>query len=126
MGAGLILLCFSVLATVPVSAGESFTILDNQVAVRQAHLEWKSAILETKMESALSYLETLEGTDTMKLGSWSQNSEISSRRSSPLKLMRRLHAIIRDIAFVWKGAPDPDGERERRLADPQKAGEYGS
>jgi hypothetical protein len=69
------------LMAIPACATDTtFPVLDNQVAVRQAHLAWKIAEQESGMQSAIGYIGTLEGADTSKLSAI--ESEFSSIAST--------------------------------------------
>jgi hypothetical protein len=54
----LVIICLAV-CSVSVIGEEKYPILDKQVEIRQAHLEWKSKIQEIGMKSSISYINQI-------------------------------------------------------------------
>jgi hypothetical protein len=95
---GIAILIFGFLA-IPVNATaeRSFSVLDNQVQVRQAHLAWKAAEQESGMQAAIKYIDSLDGADTAKLTALYREFVTTADTIGSLDTHAGLNAAIRRL-----------------------------
>jgi hypothetical protein len=86
-----------VFMAIPATATDTtYPILDNQVAIRQAHIAWQAAIYEAKMLATVDYFASLNG-DTTKLSSILSQFQDKAGQAGSISTHVGLNNLLRDM-----------------------------
>ena len=77
----------------------NFPILDRQVEIRQAHLEWLVAVQETSMNAIIEYIGEING-ETSKLSSLLSSSQTQTEKIKTLTTHIALNNAIRQLKQI--------------------------